>query len=236
MSPKINIKSNRKLLISLLVLLSVFIVCILFIMITNLIVVFTTSSRTYSVDEAIAANLDDDYDAIIVLGCGVYSDGTPTPLLSDRLDAAIALYNAGLAPKILMSGDHYYDNYNEVASMRNYAIQRGVPSDDIFMDHAGLSTYETMARASNIFQIDKAIVVTQEYHLYRSLYLANSMGIDAVGVIATGHIFKSQPYYSFREVLARTKDFTMCIFKPDLYIDGDVIDITGSGEVTLDEP
>lgn len=195
----------------------------------------STSEKKYSVDAFIAENDKPAYDAIIVLGCGVYEDGTPTPLLSDRLDAAISLYHAGVAPKLLMSGDHYKDNYNEVAVMREYALERGVPSEDIFMDHAGLSTYDSMYRAANIFEIKSSVVVTQEYHLSRALYLANSLGIDSVGVIATGHTFQAQPYYSLREVLARSKDYTKCIFKPEASINGEVIDIRGNGEVTLDE-
>ena len=225
---------KNKLKIIAIVLLAIFIICTLFIMITNIIVVSKSSSKIYSREEFMDKG-DTTYDVIIVLGCGVYADGTPTPLLSDRLDAAIYLYNQGAAPKILMSGDHYKDNYNEVAAMRKYAMDRGVPSEDIFMDHAGLSTYDSMYRAANIFQIENAIVVTQEYHLARALYLADSMGIDAVGVVATGHIFQAQPYYSFREILARSKDLAKCIFKPKATFCGEVIDITGNGEVTLDE-
>ena len=221
--------------VGLIVLLSVFVLCLMYGVITNIIILNSAKNKMYSVESFIEDKNDENYDAIIVLGCGVYADGTPTPLLSDRLDAAISLYDAGVAPKLLMSGDHYKDNYNEVAAMREYALERGVPSEDIFMDHAGLSTYDSMYRAANIFELNSCVVVTQEYHLSRALYLANSLGIDSVGVIATGHIFEAQPYYSFREVLARSKDFAKCIFKPEASINGEVIDITGNGEVTLDE-
>ncbi|SMC34746.1 protein SanA, affects membrane permeability for vancomycin [Oscillospiraceae bacterium] len=176
----------------------------------------------------------EDIEAIIVLGCGVIGD-TPTALLSDRLDAAIELYtNAKVAPKILMSGDHGRENYNEVAVMRQYAIDRGVPSEDIFMDHAGFSTYETMYRAKEIFGIDTAVIVTQEYHLYRALYDARSLGIKCCGVEATGHVFTKQFYWDCREILARSKDFFYSLFKPEPTYLGDTIDIAGSGEVTLD--
>ena len=205
---------------------------IIYIVVANLIVTCSTSSRMH---EAEYYQTKNDYDAIIVLGCGIYDNSIPTPLMSDRLDAAIILYNNGVAPKILMSGDHREDDYNEVAVMREYAMAHGVPSEDIFMDHAGLSTYETMYRAKNVFGINKAIVVTQEYHLYRSLYLASAMGIDADGAIAVGHTFQSQWLWNSREILARSKDLLFGIFKPDTPIGGEPIDITGNGEVTLDE-
>lgn len=211
----------------------------LLVLIFDLTVVFTSKPYMYSKEDISSVSdfdqlRDTDVEAIIVLGCGVHGD-TPTPLLSDRLDAAIEIYkNAKVAPKILMSGDHGRDNYNEVAVMRQYALDRGVPSEDIFMDHAGFSTYETMYRAKYIFGVDTAVVVTQEYHLYRALYDARALGIKCCGVEATGHEFAGQFYWDCREILARTKDFFYSIFKPKPTYLGDTIDITGSGEVTLD--
>ena len=211
----------------------------LLVLIFDLTVVFTSKPYMYSKEDISSVSdfdqlRDTDVEAIIVLGCGVHGD-TPTTLLSDRLDAAIEIYkNAKVAPKILMSGDHGRDNYNEVAVMRQYAIDRGVPSEDIFMDHAGFSTYETMYRAKYIFGVDTAVVVTQEYHLYRALYDARALGIKCCGVEATGHEFAGQFYWDCREILARTKDFFYSIFKPKPTYLGDTIDITGSGEVTLD--
>lgn len=156
-------------------------------------------------------DFDGNYDYIIVLGCGIYDNSIPTPMLSDRLDAAITLYNRGAAPYILMSGDHRADDYNEVAVMKAYCVERGIPDEAILLDDYGLSTYETMKRAVEVFNIDSAIIVTQEYHLYRSVYNALSFGIDCQGVIATGHEFVEQPYYSFREVFARVKDYILCL-------------------------
>ena len=173
------------------------------------------------------------YDCILVLGCGVWEE-TPSPLLSDRLDAAVKLYHAGAAPKVLVSGDHGRKDYNEVSVMRKYLIDRGVPSEDVFMDHAGFSTYETMYRASDVFGVRKALVVTQEYHLYRALYDASAFGIEAEGAMATGHVFASQAIWNMREAAARVKDFIWCIFKPEPTYRGEKIDIHGNGEVTLD--
>ncbi len=196
----------------------------------NLIVCLSMKSNVCSLEQS----LDDKaYDCIIVLGCGVWGE-TPTPLLSDRLDAAVALYKSGIATKILMSGDHGRTNYNEVSVMRKYAMDRGVPSEDIFMDHAGFSTYETMYRAADVFGVNRAVIVTQKYHLYRALYDASLLGIEAKGTAATGHVYASQILLDIREAAARMKDFVWCAFKPEPTFRGEKIDIHSSGEVTLD--
>ncbi|MBO7358318.1 MAG: YdcF family protein [Clostridia bacterium] len=194
----------------------------------NLAVCLSAKGRMRSVNDSLD---EKGYDCVIVMGCGVWGD-RPTTLLSDRLDAAIALYKAGVAPKLLMSGDHGRRNYDEVNVMRRYAMDRGVPSEDIFMDHAGFSTYETMYRAKDIFGVSKAVVVTQEYHLYRALYDASAFDIEAVGTIAAGHTFGGQTRWEIREALARVKDLFWCMFKPEPTYRGEKIDIKGSGEVT----
>lgn len=195
----------------------------------NLIVCLSVKSKMRTLEDSLS---EGGYDCIIVLGCGVWGD-TPTTLLSDRLDAAIALYRAGVAPKILMSGDHGRTDYDEVNVMRQYALDRGVPSVDIFMDHAGFSTYETMYRAQDIFGVRRAVVVTQKYHLYRALYDAAAFDIEAKGTVATGHEFAGQKRWEAREVLARVKDFIWCIFQPEPTYRGPKIDLKGSGEATL---
>lgn len=172
-------------------------------------------------------------DAIIVLGCEVYPDKTPSPMLAERLDTAIAIYKSGDCKKLLMSGDHEGQYYDEVDCMREYALAQGVPSEDIFMDHAGLSTYETVYRAKAIFNIDSAIFVTQDYHLHRTLYIADELGIDAIGVRAEGGNYRWRISFTFRETLARVKDAMYCIVKPKPTFLGEEIDIHGNGEVTL---
>ena len=151
------------------------------------------------------------YDYIIVLGCGIVDNSIPTDLMVDRLDMAIRLYEDGAAPRILLSGDHRVDDYNEVAVMKNYMLDRGIPEDVIECDDLGLSTSETMERASRLFGVESAVIVTQKYHLSRAVYVARNFGIDCEGVIATGHTFVAQPYYSAREYLARVKDFILCL-------------------------
>ena len=175
-----------------------------------------------------------EYDCILVLGAGVWSGGRPSHMLSDRLDVAIDAYNAGAAPKLLMSGDHGRKEYDEVNVMKDYAIEAGVPSVDVFMDHAGFSTYESIYRARDVFLAERVLIVTQGYHLYRALYVARSLGLEAEGVAADLRPYRGQRYYDLREVLARCKDFAMCIFKPLPTYLGEAIPVSGSGDLTND--
>lgn len=176
-----------------------------------------------------------DVDCILVLGCQVKDDGTPSDMLRDRLMRGIEVYNLGAAPKLLMSGDHGREEYDEVGTMKQYAIEAGIASEDIFMDHAGFSTYESVYRAKEIFQADKIIIVTQEYHLYRALYIAKQLGVEAYGVAADYHTYAGQSMRDFREVLARCKDFVSVIFKPEPTYMGEAIPVSGNGDVTNDE-
>ena len=144
----------------------------------NLYMTNSVSENVISLEDA----KDMDADCIIVLGAGVRKDGSPTNMLEDRIIIGDRLYKDNAAGKILMSGDHGRENYDEVNTMKNYAINEGVPSEDIFMDHAGFETYDSMYRAKEIFGARKVIIVTQKYHLYRALYIAKSLGLDAYGV------------------------------------------------------
>jgi SanA protein len=172
------------------------------------------------------------YDCILVLGAGVYSDGSPTPMLKDRLDRGIELYKAGVADKMLLSGDNGQVDYDEVSAMKKYVLAAGVPAEDVFLDHAGFSTYESMYRAGAIFNVKSAVIVTQKYHEYRAVYIARRLGIDAVGVSAADIKYSGQMAREGREILARLKDFAYCIFKPKPTYLGDVIDISGDGRKT----
>lgn len=194
----------------------------------NFYVIFKTKNQILeSVDK-------DDIDCILVLGAGV-RNGKPTDMLADRLLTAIDLYNKNVAPKIIMSGDHSKANYDEVNIMKAFAIEKGVPSTDIFMDHAGFSSYESIYRAKEIFEAKKIVIVTQKYHLYRSLYIANKLGVEAYGVSADLRKYIGQSYRELREVLARDKDFVKCFFKPKSTYLGEVIPVSGDGDVTNDK-
>ena len=180
-----------------------------------------------------AAELE-DVDCIIILGCQVKDDGSLSHMLRDRLMRGLEVYETGAAPKLLMSGDHGREEYDEVGAMKNYAIENGVPSENVFMDHAGFSTYETMYRAKEIFKAEKVIIVTQEYHLYRALYIAERLGMEAYGVSANLNRYAGQSMRDFREVLARCKDWAMCIFKPEPTYLGEAIPVSGNGDITND--
>ena len=173
------------------------------------------------------------YDCILVLGCGVYGD-TPSHMLEDRLLQGIELYKNGASDKMLMSGDHGRENYDEVNVMKDFALNRGVKSKDVFMDHAGFSTYESMYRAKEIFKAEKILIVTQDYHLYRAIYDARALGIEAYGVASNPRTYSGQLYRDLREILARNKDFVYGIIKPEPTYLGDPIPIQGNGNATND--
>lgn len=173
-------------------------------------------------------------DCIIVLGCSVRIDHTLSDMLSSRLSMAIDLYKKGAAPKLLMSGDHGTKEYDEVNAMKQFAVDCGVPSEDVFMDHPGFSTYETMYRAKDVFKAKKVIIVTQKYHLYRAVYIANKLGLEAYGVASDDYRYAGQSKMDLREFFARFKDFFLTVFKPKPKFLGDDIPISGNGDVTND--
>jgi len=173
-----------------------------------------------------------DADAILVLGARVWDNGSPSGVLEDRLDTGISAYQAGVSDRLLMSGDHGQDDYDEVNAMKDYALEQGIPSENIFMDHAGFSTYESVYRARDIFQVKTVLIVTQEYHLYRALYIARALGLDAYGVAADRSVYSGIVGFEAREILARVKDFFYTLIQPLPTYLGDVIPITGDGNVT----
>lgn len=176
----------------------------------------------------------DDIDCIIILGAGIWGD-KPSPMLEDRLLEGISLYENNVSKKIIMSGDHGREEYDEVNIMKKFAIEKGVPSENIFMDHAGFSSYESIYRAKEIFGANKIVIVTQKYHLYRALYISNQLGIEAYGVGADPRQYVGATYRELREILARNKDFVKCIFKPEPTYLGDTIPVSGNGDITNDE-
>lgn len=197
----------------------------------NFYVILINKDRIITVEEAEQL---DDIDCILVLGSGVL-DNKPRPMLEDRILTGIELYNNNVSKKIIMSGDHMQDDYDEVNVMKTYAINEGVPSSDIFMDHAGISTYDSLYRAKEIFEVEKIVIVTQEYHLYRALYIAKNLGIEAYGVSSNLRDYPGQFKREVREILARDKDFVKAIFKPNSTYGGDVIPVTGDGNITNDK-
>jgi vancomycin permeability regulator SanA len=195
-------------------------------------IVVGLGGRDIVTEKEVLSDSDFKADCIIVLGAQVMPEGYPSKMLKDRLDEGIRLYNAGAAPKILMSGDDGQVEYNEVGVMADYAENAGVSKEDLFLDHAGFSTYESMYRAQYIFGVKSAIVVTQKYHEYRALYIGQRLGIDVRGVSAVDKSYAMQGFRDVREVLARDKDFFQCILKTKPTYLGDKIDISGDGRQT----
>lgn len=205
----------------------------------GIVAIFSVNGYVKSVGEARFRSIDqaadmEDVDCIIVLGCLVKENGQLSHLLQDRVIRALEVYDAGAAPKLLMSGDHGRVDYNEVGAMKKYAMDHGVPSEDVFMDHAGFSTYETVYRAKAIFGAKKVIIVTQSYHLSRALYIAEKLGLEAYGVPSDLRVYSGQTKRDVREILARCKDFAMCVFQPKPTYLGESIPISGSGDLTND--
>lgn len=176
----------------------------------------------------------EDVDCILVLGAGIWGEN-PSPMLEDRLLQGIALYQDGVSNKIIMSGDHGKENYDEVNVMKRFAIERDVKSEDIFMDHAGFSTYDSMYRAKDVFEAKKILIVTQKYHMYRAIYVAEQLGLEAYGVNSDPQTYAGQNMRDLREILARDKDWFKCIIKPEPTYLGETIPVSGNGDVTNDK-
>lgn len=175
-------------------------------------IIIINLSMYLSTQSLIDSHDDFQADCILILGAGV-KNNQPSPVLARRLDKGIELYKQKYAKKMIMSGDHSRQTYNEVQVMKDYAVKQGVPSSDIILDHSGFSTYESMYRMKNVFHVQKIIIVTQEYHLYRALFIAKSFDIEAIGYSAK-HPQKGAIMREAREIIARVKDFFTAFMKP----------------------
>lgn len=194
--------------------------------------VYMVKATEKSVFTADTFKNDEKADCILILGAGV-KDDKPKPMLRDRLLTGIELYKSGAAKKIIMSGDHGRADYDEVNVMRAFALEQGVRAEDIFLDHAGFSTYDSVYRAKNIFGAENIIIVSQKYHLYRALYISEKLDVKAAGVSANLNTYGGQLKRDIREIIARDKDFFKCIVKPEAEIMGDKIPLDGDGSITL---
>lgn len=195
---------------------------------TNWYVIHQTRPYTVTLQEAGALHAD----CALILGARVHRDGRPYPLLAYRLKAGLELYQSGAVPKLLVSGDHGRVDYDEVKGMYTWLRDHGVPAEDIFLDHAGFNTYNSMARAKRVFNVKKVVVVTQPYHLSRAVYDARALGLEAWGFEAGGNNREGQTKRDVREILARSKDWLVSLYQPDPTYLGPVIPIDGSGLAT----
>lgn len=169
---------------------------------------------------------------VLVLGARVWPDGKMSDMFQDRVDVALDLYKSGKAGKILVSGDHERKDYDEVDTARNYLLANGVKEEDLFLDHAGFDTYDSVYRAKHIFQAQSIIIVSQKYHLPRALYVAKNIGIDAVGAPADLRIYGGQDYRDFREKLADVKAWLDVFLKVKPRFSGNPVPITGSSALS----
>ena len=176
---------------------------LVFVLTVNGIVVGTTFQK-------IGEPFEDQNACAVVLGAKVHEGGRLSDMLRDRMDTAIALYKEGKVGSLLLSGDGRGE-WSEVKYMKAYALENGVPEEDILEDPEGYSTYETMLRAKEVYGLDSIVAVTQRYHLYRALYIARDFGMQARGADADLDVYSGQLYRDFREVLARIKDFGLCL-------------------------
>jgi len=170
----------------------------------------------------------------IVLGARVYNNGQLSAYLQDRVDAALELYREGKIKRFLLSGDHGTKEYDEVNSMKNYLNKRGVPNEDIFLDHAGFNTYNSMVRALKVFQVKDCIIVSQDYHLPRAIFIANNIGLNAQGFATSSQRFPTASFNKKREVLARSKSFLEVLFSIKPKHLGDEIPILGKSDLSYD--
>lgn len=204
-----------------------FLVLVLFMIIINVIVIYGTKDKIFT---TYSSDYFDNVDCILILGAGIYGN-YPTLMLKSRLDDGLVLYKIN-NKKILVSGDHVSDSHDEVSVMKDYLIGHGVPSQEVLMDHFGISTYDSLYRAKEIYQVKSVVIVTQKYHLYRSLYVASSLGLEAYGYYDVDASFSNQFVRDVREFFARVKDFFKSIINPEAIYLGDSIPIDSNGDVT----
>lgn len=200
---------------------------------------FYANERVLEVGSSHIMKADDvpESDAILVLGAYVSPDGLVSRVLEERLKVGYELYKQGKANRIIVSGDHSRKDYDEVNAMKKYYLDRQIPGEQIFMDHAGFTTYESMYRAKDIFGVEKVIVVTQKFHLPRAVFIARELGMEAYGVEAETGLYNQFVILknNVRESFARCKAFVVVAIKPKPTFLGDVIPVTGSGKATDDK-
>ncbi len=216
-------------------LLSIILVFILVIVAINLYTVLLSSPYIYTMDEI---EKIDNHTVTMALGAKVYSNGNLSYVLRDRVDYAIELYKSGKAKKIIFSGDHGTKEYDEVNAMFEYAQSKGIDKADIFLDHAGFSTYDSMYRAKEVFLCEDIIIITQSFHIYRSVYIARRIGLNAIGIKSNQHNYylSTDIKNNMRECLARVKDFIYVeITRPKPKYLGSTIPIIGDGFLTHDK-
>lgn len=198
-----------------------------------LVFVYSLSSHIKeTTSEYIFAKAEDVPEAytVIVLGASVKSNGNLSVILKDRVESALQLYHLGKVKRFLLSGDNGTQSYNEPKAMKKYLMERGVNEDHVFLDYAGFDTYDSMYRAAAIFEVDRAIIVTQNFHLPRAVYIARKLGLDYVGYIGDKHVYAHEDSNKKRELLANVKAYLELIFRKEPTYLGEKIPIDGPAQ------
>ncbi len=200
-----------------------------------------TATVNYSIlkttEDLIYANPEElpDSQVAIILGARVFpEDNRMSDMLKDRVLTALDLYNIGKVEKILISGDNGQENYDEVNIIKDFVLENGVPKEDVFLDHAGFDTYDSLYRAKEIFKVENAIVVTQAFHLPRAVYIGKKLDMEVYGIEADRQTYVTIKYNKLREIPARLKAFANILFHTKPKYLGDPIPISGSGTLTWD--
>ena len=175
------------------------------------------------------------YPVGIVLGARVVGAKVIEGVYADRLQTAVNIYKKGKITKILVSGDHGQVNYDEVNAGKDYLLQAGVPAGDIFLDHAGFDTYDSIYRAKKLFGINRGLVITQDFHLPRALYFSHKLGVEALGCSADLHDYQNIKAMKSREILARVKAWLSINLGSTPKYMGDTYNISGDGQQTWDQ-
>ncbi len=212
---------------------TIILICMLIIAVPFLINTVILSTTKKQIEENIE-NIK-PADAALLLGARTYKNDKVSQIVYDRIIKAVELYKAGKVKKILVSGDHGTVGYDEVNTIKKWLLDNSVKEEDIFMDHAGFSTYESIYRAKEIFNVNSLVIVTQKFHLPRAVFISNIFKIINQGYIADRIIYSSRVHNNIREFLARNKDFMFSVFiKPKPTYLGDELLITGDGRITQD--
>ena len=230
---------NKKLKQLILILLIITVVSALIVAVINIYMINYSAKYIVNNPNDLSNTVIDSFQTVIVFGAYVYDNGQPCPMLEDRLLTGFNTLETGITDRIILSGDHGTRGYDEVNAMKTFIFEHGIDKETVFLDHAGFSTYDSVVRASKIYQVESAVLVTQRYHLTRAVYIARKNGIEAYGISSDLRNYPKREMmrYIFREWLARTKDFFYVnVFKPNPVFLGDEIPITGGSEPSYDMP
>ncbi len=195
----------------------------------NFYIIKSTKDQIFAIQDNIS-----EQQTALLLGARVYDDGRLSHIMEDRALTAVELYQDKKVDKILISGDHGTSQYDEVNAIKDYLINKNIAPEDIFTDHAGFDTYDSVYRARDIFEVDSMIIVTQDFHLPRAVYIANSLGVKSIGVIADRRDYRDKERNQIRESIARVKAFLNVVFKAEPKFLGDKILIIGDSSDSWD--